>query len=472
MDWRRTAVVIGVLAWTCASGFVSGTARVARADNAFPSSQSVLLPVDRPQQVVVGTTFGLVFSEDDGATWAYSCEQLQATPMGRQYRMGPPPDNRIYAVSNLGAPVSADGSCTWRLPRGPVAALLALDVWPDPSLPSRSYLLALNPNDQVGTAYRSNDGGLSYQGPIFTAEDATITGIESAASDPSVVYITLSRRADGHAVLVRSSDGGDTWTERDIAADVGAVTPRLVAVDPADPARVLLLLLGSTPSAEEVQGVALTTDGGITWRLPLTLPPTGTLTGFTRLPDGTMVLVGNVPGGAMGDGGAAAQVPTLFRSEDDGRSFTAETLSFHAVGLAQRDGTLFAAADNFRDGFALTSSADGGRTWRPRLKFREIAAVKSCVRALCADDCDYQAGVTLFPPETCQPRDAGTDGASADPPRPKGSGCACAVGAAGDGRGADPISVLVLLAIGGMRHGRRSHGRALERASDGPAPAR
>ena len=46
----------------------------ARADGAFPDAQTVLLPPDRPQQIVVAANFGLVFSEDGGVYWQYSCE--------------------------------------------------------------------------------------------------------------------------------------------------------------------------------------------------------------------------------------------------------------------------------------------------------------------------------------------------------------------------------------------------------------
>ena len=57
-------LLLGLLLW-------SDGGAPAWADNAFPSSQSVLPPPDRPQEIVVGTTFGLVFTEDDGASWTY-----------------------------------------------------------------------------------------------------------------------------------------------------------------------------------------------------------------------------------------------------------------------------------------------------------------------------------------------------------------------------------------------------------------
>lgn len=406
--------------------FGDGGGEPAWADNAFPASQSVLLPRDRPQEIVVGTTFGLVSTEDDGATWTYVCESLEATLSGRQYRMGPPP-NRLFAVSDLGAPVSDDGGCTWSLPTGPLSSLLVLDVWPDPSLPDRAFVLALNPVDQAVSAFRSSDGGKSYQGPIFVAPaDVTITGIESATSNPDVVYMTAQNRADAHPWLLRSDDAGDTWSVTDIEPSLGTVVPRLVAIDVMDPNQVVLLLLGNTPDTKEFQALAMTNDAGASWWTPLMLAE-GTLSGFTRLPDGTMLAAGSVPRvGAAPDAGVPPTVPTIFRSEDGGRTFAPQSVFFHAVGLAQRDGIAYVATDDYRDGFALAASIDGGHRWGPRLRFRDISAVKSCVRAACQQDCDYQAGIKLFPPETCNPPvgDASTE----RPDKPKGGGgCGCAV---------------------------------------------
>jgi MYXO-CTERM domain-containing protein len=159
------------------------------------------------------------------------------------------------------------------------------------------------------------------------------------------------------------------------------------------------------------------------------------LTGFARLPDGTLLLVGSLAADAtpiVDAGPAAALAPTLFRSDDGGSSFTTEPLPFHAVGLAQRGGTVYAAANNFQDGFALASSTDGGRTWTPRLRFRDISGIKTCVQAICMDDCDYQAGTTLFPPGTCGPGpgvdaavDAVVDGRLAE--RASSGGCGCSM---------------------------------------------
>ncbi|MES1172052.1 MAG: hypothetical protein ABUL77_02340, partial [Bacteroidota bacterium] len=253
--------------WGC---WAAGAA-AARADNAFPNSQSVLLPRDRPDEIVVATTFGLVFSVDDGATWRYACEDLQTTTGGRKYFVGPPPANRIFALSDLGIPVSNDGACTWTIAGGDVTAMSPFDVFPDPADPLRAYALAKAPNDPdetTGSAYRSFDGGRTFAGPIFTAPPSSVlTGIESAASDPMTVYLTFYELAANgvHPRLATSRDGGDTWTTADLEARLGSLIPRLAAVDPTDPARILLRISSGGGDPAAVDGLVLTTDGGTTF---------------------------------------------------------------------------------------------------------------------------------------------------------------------------------------------------------------
>ncbi|MFL5304429.1 MAG: WD40/YVTN/BNR-like repeat-containing protein [Polyangia bacterium] len=192
---------------------VLGFAAAARGDGAFPNAQSVLLPADRPNRIIVATTFGLVFSEDDGATWRYACESA-ATLNGRQYVVGPPPNDRIYGVSDSGVAVSADSACTWGVGGGALAGLPALDVFPDPSDSNVAFALALGLVDGLVSAYRSHDGGLSYEGPLFTAPaDGQVTGIEPAASAVGIVYLTIG---GPHPALARSVDGAATWTTRNI----------------------------------------------------------------------------------------------------------------------------------------------------------------------------------------------------------------------------------------------------------------
>src|SRR6185369_8582440 len=89
----------------------------ARADGAFPDSQRILVPEDRPDTIVLATNFGLVVSEDGGALWRYACETLD-TSGGHLYSLGPAPDDRVYAISTSGVATSRDLGCSWSVGGG------------------------------------------------------------------------------------------------------------------------------------------------------------------------------------------------------------------------------------------------------------------------------------------------------------------------------------------------------------------
>src|SRR5438034_182083 len=61
-DARTRIAVLGAAALVLALG-----PRFARADGAFPDSQIILTPADRPREIILVTNFGLIQSEDGGA---------------------------------------------------------------------------------------------------------------------------------------------------------------------------------------------------------------------------------------------------------------------------------------------------------------------------------------------------------------------------------------------------------------------
>ena len=438
------------------------------ADGAPPGTQAVLLPRDRPNEIVLATNFGLVFTANNGANWTFSCE-VDATTAGYRYIVGPPAlasggvsGDRIFGISlaEPGAPFSADDGCTWKLSGGaivdPANPALATDVFPDPSDPARVFLIAIpsQPEDAPGSIYRSLDGGVTYSGPLYTPTVGmrpTVTGVEVAASSPSTVYVTWYERVIDTPHLAVSHDGGDTWTDVPIAAQLGALKPYLAAVDPQDPQTIYLRTASADTAADRSEGLVISSDGGATWRQPLSITG-GTIQAFVRRQNGELLVLGR---GAMVNG--LNPPSTLFRSTDGGQSFVGEALAFHGQGLNERNGTLFLATDNIIDLVALASS-DDGRAWKVRLRLEEISGIKSCVQATCAQACDYLAGLKTFPPETCDaPADAGApDGgakdAATDGKVSGGGGCGCTT--AGD-RSPSGWVGLVLGVVGLARPRRR-----------------
>ncbi|HEY4393611.1 MAG TPA: sialidase family protein [Polyangia bacterium] len=432
----------------------------ARADGAFPNGQSVLAPADRPGEIILATNFGLVSTMDGGRTWLWSCEQA-ATSYGHLYQMGPAPADRLYAVSTGKLVFSDDDACDWQTAGGLLAAQLAEDLFVDPSDGARVLAAGLAAGDG-GTFYtvlESTDGGATFDRTLYTAAPGDlVTGVEIAASDPTLIDVALSHGAAGAPTLARSTDGGATWALTDLTAAVGAGQLRIVAIDPSDADRVFLRAIRAAGDA-----LAISEDNGSV-TVPLTLPA-GSLVAFIRTAAGTLLAAGTSYGG-----------PVLYRSLDGGASFAPIAGAPPVLALGARAGTVYAATDSTVVPFAEASSTDEGETWSPGMAFTSVAAIEPCVKAACQSDCAARAAQQQWPaamcaaaPPSADPPDAGLDAQlpgdvvvgqpvdastvldAGDVPRtPRPMGCSCAVTPAGPGGGA-----LLLLAAGVLFQRRR-----------------
>jgi hypothetical protein len=415
---------------------VLASAGRAAANGAFPDSDAVLVPADRPQQIVLSTNFGLIISDDGGASWQWTCERPE-TSMAGTYALGAPPADRLFSLSpDVGLAVSTNGSCSWFRAGGALAAAIASDVFPDPT-DAAHVLAVVGPAADAGTGaaavYESWDGGGSFAAtPLYVAPDGnTVTGVENARTDSRVVYLTMVAPGP-HPILARSRDAGATWETWDLESSLGARTARIVAVDPADANVIYLRAIGAGSEL-----LAVSRDGGQYFTTPITLAG-GALSAFARLANGTVLVAGLVPG----DAGTTAGV--AWRSSDGGVTFADWTLAPmpRLRALAERNGTLYLAGSNYMDGWALAASTDEGRTLQPIARYDQVSAVKACAVAACQDLCDEQAGRRIWGAEVCNPLgDGGVDGG---PPPPTGSsGCGCGTAAP---RGGLWVAVLVLLA--------------------------
>jgi hypothetical protein len=426
---------------------VLAPSRSARADGALPASLGVLVPADRPQQILLSTNFGLIESDDGGATWLWTCEQ-QATNLASRYAMSGAPRDRLFAVSlSSGLALSDDLGCSWATAGGALATATATDYFVDPNDPDRVLATALTrPDGGYGpdAVFASSDGGATFAAtPLFVAPAGmTLTGVEIARSDAQVVTVTgyEGTAASGyHPWLMRSADGGQTWTTTDLQPTLGANVVFILAVDPANADLVYFRV-----SRAAGDSVGVTRDGGATIAVPLTLSG-GALSAFARLASGT-VLVGAVA--AAADGGSAG---AGYRSTDGGASFQPWTLSPqpHFMGFAERAGTLYLSGDNRLDGWALATSADEGATIRPRMSYGTVNGVKACVAASCAAGCAFEVSARVWSNAVC----GGSDG-GATTPSGGGSGCGC--GASSYPRGGGSVGLWLVLVAIVLRFGRRA----------------
>src|SRR5579871_124103 len=446
-----------------------GPPRAAWADGAFPDADSIIVPAALPDEIVLGTNFGVLLSLDDGVTWTWSCEQT-GNAFGSHYQMGPAPLDRLYAQARVGGAgvlaYSDDASCSWLAAGGGIAGATVVDAFPDRTDAGRVLALVSRAGD-AGMSYEawaSDDGGATFATRLY-ATTGQLAGVESARSNPATVYLTTVAAGDGGTLpeLLSSTDGGASWTIHDLSAGLGAhvVSLRLIAVDPDDASTVFLRV-----TAAGGESVAVTRDGGATVAPVLTLAA-GAVAGFARVPASGDLIVGGSKG--------VAQV--AFRSTDDGVTFQPLPAPPHLRGLAARAGRLYAAADDYADGYAVGVSDDEGMTWQPLVSYAPggtsiapaaVGAIAACVATACRADCLSRASMSQWAPDICSAappepgldagataRDAAADGPGAPrdaavdrPSRPApSSGCGCQIGLAPRPPVGTGLVALVLAAV-------------------------
>jgi hypothetical protein len=395
----------------------------AAGNGAFPDSQAVLTPVERPHQILLATNFGLIASDDDGRRWTWSCEQ---DPRGTRnlYQLGPAPGLRLFARDAGGLVFTDDGGCRWITATSSFDGAVISDAFPDPTNDQRVLAVAAPRGGAAGRylVLESSDGGATFTETRYTAAaDDAVSGVEIARADPAVAYLVLLGGTNLEPRLARTTDRGASWQERDLTAALGTGSVLLVAVDAADPTKVFLQVNRATANL-----LAVVEGGGTTVTTPLTLDG-GFMTAFLQTDDGVILVSGLIGADAV-----------LYRSRDGARTFEAVPAPPRLWGLSQRAGTIFGAA-RAGESFALATSIDEGTTWQPLMRYADVEAIAACVQVQCQDPCLLQASRSLWSQEICAPaqpadgaaadglpHDASGDGAAdAGPPRQSGAGCGC-----------------------------------------------
>src|SRR5215467_8833595 len=131
-----------------------------------------------------------------------------------------------------------------------------------PGQPSVFYIGVNN-----GGVWKTSDYGHTWQ-PIFDDQPTgSIGSLAVAPSNPEVLYVGSGeglQRPDlstGDGVY-KSTDGGKTW--RNMGLRDGQQIPAIL-VDPRDPDRVFVAVLGHPYGPNAERGVFRSTDGGTTW---------------------------------------------------------------------------------------------------------------------------------------------------------------------------------------------------------------
>src|ERR1051325_6167216 len=133
-------------------------------------------------------------------------------------------------------------------------------------VPSQPYTFYIGVNN--GGVWKSTDAGRIWL-PIFDDQPSgSIGAIAVAPSDPNVIYVGsgegLQRpdlpTGDG---IYKSTDAGKTWTH--LGLRDGQQIPMIV-VDPRDPNRLFVAVLGHPYGPNEERGIFRSADGGQTFQ--------------------------------------------------------------------------------------------------------------------------------------------------------------------------------------------------------------
>ena len=440
----------------------------ARGNGAFPDGGSIILRPDRPNEIIVVTNFGLVISDDGGASWEFTCEDLDNVRNLWRYSVEAAPHQRIYAVGQRpdqfwGLAMSDDEGCAWTTPSTGMEFLDMQDFFLDPTAAGRVLALAKwqNGGSLVYGFFESRDGGRTFGAPVRNAPvGSSFDSVEVARTDPGRIYLVARANSVEFAVEV-SDDGGRSWHSHALPAGWGEEF-YIVAVDPNDRDRLLVRGIGYVGN-EPRDRLFLSGDAGKTWATALDLAggsPSGRFTAFLRRADGTLLLAGQSSDG-RGLGWRSSDRGATWQSWDVGNA--------HLRGLGERAGVLHAVGDQRIDGFALGRRTDPGGegAWEPVLRYERIRRIRPCARQRCAGNCRTLAATFgIFPPTVCEGDgqvidsdggsrpSGGRDAAAGAGGPPGGGGCGCSTGPGPRPSGIAIIAALVLLVAAAWR--RRS----------------
>jgi hypothetical protein len=402
---------------------------IALGNGRYPAGSQLVVDPTNPDHIVVSATFGVLQSRDGGKTFGWMCEKAIGTSGQQDLMLAIPSSGDTVVAMFNGITMSADG-CTWSSAPELADKTMGDLAW---SRSTPSQLLAFWLQFKGGSNYdsqivQSNDNGQSWSpvGGLFPADLYPLT-IDVAPSNPSRVYLSARGGATKNfeSVLMRSDDGGATFTSADVPQTEEHRLAFIAAVHPIDADRVYLRIF-DMPSTV----IQMSRDGGRTFQKIMT--GTEQLLGFAISPDGTQMAVGG-PNDGLYIG--SADGTNLARRSDVG-----------ATCLTWTKDALYACADYKAAGFSIGRSIDSGATFEGLFRYDTLCGRAGCggnTTARCAEEweliapavgatCGADAGADVSTGGTS--RDAGsaveggnpTTGGSPPPVDDDAGGCAIA----------------------------------------------
>ena len=424
---------------------------LALANGRPPLTNGVFLRPGDDQALFVRSTFGLLVSRDGGCTFRWVCEK--AIGYGGEFdpKYAIATDGTIFATTFTGLRVSRDGGCTWS-----TATTAMGEMWIDAIdiSPTGDVWIATAESAKPNDVFRSPDNGVTFVSAGLPRQTTWWKSVRVAKSDPQRIYVTGYQVApDPRAFLMRTDDGGGTWTDKVLPANVqlGATPIAIVtAVDPTNPDH--LFLTAPESNAPKGDRVYRSTDGGTTFtEVLVTTEPVRDIVFRT----GGTVLIATLASGTYES--QAQGAPPFTRLGEARPNLPDIAAPLHGC-LAQREnGELVGCGANWQPDYMAVGKASSPLAWQKLFRFVELAGPLECAAGTTsATECDpmwpslaQQFGVT-GPPAVCG---GATDAppATDGPPPPKKHGGCCA---AGSDAGSGAVLALGVLAL--LRRARRA----------------
>ncbi len=334
-------------------------------------------------RVVIRTTFGLLFSDDGGASFRYRCAEAVGFDAASEDPALAWLSNGSLLVGSFSGLSRNQNSELCDFAAVPTfSRRYAIDVQASAMLPTRVFALDA-PGDEANALMRSDDSGETWQ-RLFGAELGVLfERLRVAPSDESVMYISGAIPAgragpERRVQFFRSTDGGVSFAMHDLVLETDERNAHVLAVHPQRPNTVFVRMVRR---AEDSMGERLmvSEDGGDTWRLLLRARQITSLAIF-----GETVWAGSASEGLFrGDSsGTLARVASNIA--------TVRCLSVRARPNASPE-LWICSRDS--EAFAVGKSQDGGDNFEPVWRYYQAT---STIRCACSSMVGARCAPTLF----------------------------------------------------------------------------
>ena len=178
----------------------------------------------------------------------------------------------------------------------------------------------------------TDDGGASWSRVSTDAAPPVLAGEASFAASGTCLAaqgsgnVWIATGGGARARVFRSTDRGRTWTVADTPIHAGNASSGAFSVAFSDAMHGVAVGGDYTKPKEQFVNVALTSDGGRTWRAVSGTPPAGYMSGVAFVP------------GARGRTLVAVGLAGTARSTDGGENWAMlDTVAYNSVAFASRD---------------------------------------------------------------------------------------------------------------------------------------